>query len=144
MAGVSVVRWAPRGAGLFRCGGHDAGLAHAMLLRNATCSAMALCNGGAVLRGLSADSACGSVRGSRAAAARHHSTVRIRNTLDRDGSPAELPVSDDGCLTWYACGPTVYDDAHIGHARTYVCQVRPPVALVQWLLCSPAHRSVCH
>mmetsp|Transcript_2949 Transcript_2949/g.5622 ORF Transcript_2949/g.5622 Transcript_2949/m.5622 type:complete len:744 (+) Transcript_2949:188-2419(+) len=23
-------------------------------------------------------------------------------------------------LTWYACGPTVYDDAHIGHARTYV------------------------
>jgi cysteinyl-tRNA synthetase len=23
-------------------------------------------------------------------------------------------------LTWYSCGPTVYDDAHIGHARTYV------------------------
>lgn len=20
----------------------------------------------------------------------------------------------------YACGPTVYDDAHIGHARTYI------------------------
>lgn len=23
-------------------------------------------------------------------------------------------------LTWYACGPTVYDVAHLGHARTYV------------------------
>ena len=22
---------------------------------------------------------------------------------------------------WYTCGPTVYDDAHLGHARTYVC-----------------------
>jgi len=21
---------------------------------------------------------------------------------------------------WYACGPTVYDDAHLGHARNYV------------------------
>ena len=24
-------------------------------------------------------------------------------------------------LQWYSCGPTVYDDAHLGHARTYVC-----------------------
>lgn len=24
-------------------------------------------------------------------------------------------------LTWYSCGPTIYDHAHIGHARTYVC-----------------------
>ncbi|KAK8799429.1 hypothetical protein WA158_002644 [Blastocystis sp. Blastoise] len=23
-------------------------------------------------------------------------------------------------LTWYSCGPTVYDDSHIGHARNYV------------------------
>ena len=23
-------------------------------------------------------------------------------------------------LTWYTCGPTVYDHAHIGHARAYV------------------------
>lgn len=23
-------------------------------------------------------------------------------------------------ISWYACGPTVYDDAHLGHARTYV------------------------
>lgn len=23
-------------------------------------------------------------------------------------------------MTWYACGPTVYDDAHLGHAKNYV------------------------
>ena len=32
-------------------------------------------------------------------------------------SSASPPPS---CLSWYACGPTVYDDAHIGHARTYI------------------------
>eukprot|EP01104_Vermistella_antarctica_P017380 TRINITY_DN6155_c0_g1_i1.p1 TRINITY_DN6155_c0_g1~~TRINITY_DN6155_c0_g1_i1.p1 ORF type:complete len:772 (+),score=129.44 TRINITY_DN6155_c0_g1_i1:135-2450(+) len=24
-------------------------------------------------------------------------------------------------LTWYTCGPTVYDHSHVGHARNYVC-----------------------
>ena len=24
-------------------------------------------------------------------------------------------------FAWYTCGPTVYDSAHLGHARTYVC-----------------------
>ncbi|CDW84464.1 cysteinyl-trna synthetase [Stylonychia lemnae] len=28
--------------------------------------------------------------------------------------------SDQNVVTWYMCGPTVYDDSHIGHARTYV------------------------
>jgi cysteinyl-tRNA synthetase len=23
-------------------------------------------------------------------------------------------------VTWYACGPTVYEDAHLGHAENYV------------------------
>lgn len=23
-------------------------------------------------------------------------------------------------VTWYQCGPTVYDDSHMGHARNYV------------------------
>jgi len=36
----------------------------------------------------------------------------IKETIDlpRDGSP----------LRWYTCGPTVYDAAHLGHARMYV------------------------
>ena len=24
-------------------------------------------------------------------------------------------------LTWYMCGPTVYDHSHMGHAKTYIC-----------------------
>ena len=27
---------------------------------------------------------------------------------------------EEGKIKWYACGPTVYDDAHVGHARNYV------------------------
>ena len=30
-----------------------------------------------------------------------------------------MPVNADE-VTWYTCGPTVYDDSHMGHARTYV------------------------
>jgi len=33
---------------------------------------------------------------------------------------AERPSLE--ALKWYACGPTVYDSAHLGHARTYVSQ----------------------
>ena len=32
-----------------------------------------------------------------------------------------VPLDSEGKkVTWYACGPTVYDDAHLGHARNYV------------------------
>ncbi|KAK2877051.1 hypothetical protein FQN49_001458 [Arthroderma sp. PD_2] len=32
-----------------------------------------------------------------------------------------MPKDPDGReVTWYACGPTVYDDAHLGHGRNYV------------------------
>ncbi|GAB7347056.1 hypothetical protein MBLNU459_g3195t1 [Dothideomycetes sp. NU459] len=32
-----------------------------------------------------------------------------------------VPLDADGNrVTWYACGPTVYDDAHLGHARNFV------------------------
>lgn len=29
--------------------------------------------------------------------------------------------SDPKSVTWYQCGPTVYAESHLGHARTYVC-----------------------
>lgn len=45
------------------------------------------------------------------------SSLKIRNTLT-DGE--SILRTSDSKLKWYACGPTVYDDAHIGHARTYV------------------------
>ena len=43
-----------------------------------------------------------------------HETKDSSNTLEHDS------VESKG-LMWYTCGPTVYDSAHIGHARTYVC-----------------------
>ncbi len=44
--------------------------------------------------------------------------VRLYNTLTRtieDFQPINPPT-----VTYYSCGPTVYDYAHIGHARTFV------------------------
>lgn len=37
------------------------------------------------------------------------------------GSKVEfVPLKSGKEITWYGCGPTVYDAAHMGHARTYV------------------------
>lgn len=36
--------------------------------------------------------------------------------LDARQRPIELPA----LVRWYQCGPTVYDDAHLGHARCYM------------------------
>ena len=54
----------------------------------------------------------------RAGGGRH--IVRVTNALVRSHKEAMSVASDGHRLTWYACGPTVYDDAHLGHARTYV------------------------
>lgn len=42
----------------------------------------------------------------------------IYNSLTRKKDPF-VPISGTK-VGWYACGPTVYDDAHLGHARNYV------------------------
>eukprot|EP00941_MAST-03F_sp_MAST-3F-sp1_P002967 g2967.t1 len=47
------------------------------------------------------------------------SSVSIRNSVN--GKLEPIQCSSDGILRWYNCGPTVYDSAHLGHARTYVC-----------------------
>jgi len=44
------------------------------------------------------------------------STVCFNDTLT--GEVAELRTREDGKVSIYACGPTVYDSPHIGHART--------------------------
>lgn len=43
----------------------------------------------------------------------------VWNTVS--GCMEHLPDPSAGALKWYSCGPTVYDSAHLGHARTYVC-----------------------
>jgi cysteinyl-tRNA synthetase len=45
-------------------------------------------------------------------------TIRFYNTLTR--TKEEFRPRDPGRAAMYVCGPTVYDDAHIGHARVYV------------------------
>ncbi|KAF4214678.1 hypothetical protein CNMCM8980_009325 [Aspergillus fumigatiaffinis] len=46
--------------------------------------------------------------------------LKIWNSLTRSKNPF-IPIDREGKkVTWYACGPTVYDDAHLGHARNYV------------------------
>lgn len=39
-------------------------------------------------------------------------------------APVPLPwwgsLASLTAVTWYICGPTVYDAAHVGHARTYL------------------------
>jgi cysteinyl-tRNA synthetase len=49
-----------------------------------------------------------------------HPNLKVYNSLTRSKTPF-IPVDREGKhVTWYACGPTVYDDAHLGHARNYV------------------------
>jgi cysteinyl-tRNA synthetase len=44
--------------------------------------------------------------------------LKIWNSLTRKDEPF-IPI-DTKTVTWYCCGPTVYDAGHLGHARNYV------------------------
>lgn len=43
--------------------------------------------------------------------------IQIYNCITRSKTPL---ISNNKVLTWYTCGPTVYDSTHIGHACTYI------------------------
>ncbi|XP_073514287.1 cysteine--tRNA ligase, cytoplasmic-like isoform X2 [Phyllobates terribilis] len=44
--------------------------------------------------------------------------LRLYNSLTRN---KEVFVPQNGKkVTWYCCGPTVYDASHMGHARSYI------------------------
>jgi len=45
-------------------------------------------------------------------------TLKIFNVLGREKQ--DFKPIEDGKIGVYVCGPTVYDDAHLGHARSYV------------------------
>ncbi|TID23062.1 putative cysteinyl-trna synthetase [Venturia nashicola] len=46
--------------------------------------------------------------------------LQFYNSLTRQKNNF-IPQDPTGkAVTWYACGPTVYDDAHLGHARNYM------------------------
>ncbi|XP_012607423.2 putative cysteine--tRNA ligase, mitochondrial isoform X2 [Microcebus murinus] len=44
--------------------------------------------------------------------------VQVHNSLT--GKKEPLIVAGAGAASWYSCGPTVYDHAHLGHACSYV------------------------
>ncbi|MCK4613301.1 MAG: cysteine--tRNA ligase [Thermoplasmata archaeon] len=45
-------------------------------------------------------------------------TLKLHNT--RSGKKEEFVPLNDNKVGMYVCGPTVYDDCHVGHARSYV------------------------
>ncbi|KAJ2992938.1 hypothetical protein NUW58_g2001 [Xylaria curta] len=46
-------------------------------------------------------------------------SIKVHNSL-RPGPPVPFTPIEKGKVSWYACGPTVYDHSHLGHARNYV------------------------
>lgn len=44
--------------------------------------------------------------------------MKTFNSLTKQKEP--LILAREGVATWYSCGPTVYDHAHLGHACSYV------------------------
>ena len=47
----------------------------------------------------------------------HHTGITAYNSLIRLNAP--IMTKNSQLLTWYMCGPTVYDHSHIGHAWYY-------------------------
>ncbi|DAZ95916.1 TPA: hypothetical protein N0F65_012627 [Lagenidium giganteum] len=48
-----------------------------------------------------------------------HYPLRLQNSMTRTKTPF-VPMKSKRVL-WYMCGPTVYDQTHLGHGRTYTC-----------------------
>ena len=48
-----------------------------------------------------------------------HPVLRIKNSLTR--KKEEFVPCKPASVSWYCCGPTVYNHSHMGHARNYVC-----------------------
>lgn len=46
-------------------------------------------------------------------------SFKVHNSLT-PGAPVPFEPIEQGKISWYACGPTTYDHAHLGHARNYV------------------------
>ncbi|CAK7217456.1 cysteinyl-tRNA synthetase [Sporothrix bragantina] len=45
--------------------------------------------------------------------------IAVFNSL-KPGAAVPFVTREDGSVSWYSCGPTVYDLSHMGHARNYV------------------------
>uniref|UniRef100_A0A8B9RZK9 cysteine--tRNA ligase n=1 Tax=Accipiter nisus TaxID=211598 RepID=A0A8B9RZK9_9AVES len=61
---------------------------------------------------------CGAGRREWVPPAGRDSGIVAYNSRSRSKEP--LVLATGGVATWYSCGPTVYDRAHLGHASSYV------------------------
>ena len=48
-----------------------------------------------------------------------HTGLKVNNSLCNE-KVEFITSKGDRTINWYMCGPTVYDAAHLGHARTYL------------------------
>ncbi|KAI5181455.1 cysteinyl-tRNA synthetase [Nematocida sp. AWRm80] len=48
---------------------------------------------------------------------KNKNVLKVYNTITRE---KEELKAEGSVLKWYTCGPTVYDSAHLGHARSYL------------------------
>ena len=46
--------------------------------------------------------------------------LRVTNSLWKGDTVEFIPI-EGRKINWYICGPTVYSDSHLGHAKTYLC-----------------------
>lgn len=46
--------------------------------------------------------------------------LKVYNSLTRNLEPFTPTDPDGQRISWYSCGPTVYDASHMGHARSYI------------------------
>jgi len=47
--------------------------------------------------------------------------LKVFNSFSNTKEEFTVKHEDKKLVTWYMCGPTVYDHSHMGHAKTYVC-----------------------
>lgn len=45
-------------------------------------------------------------------------SIYLHNSITKQKEPLTIPKNKP--ISWYTCGPTIYDDSHIGHARTFL------------------------
>jgi hypothetical protein len=45
--------------------------------------------------------------------------LTLYNSITKSKTPF-VPLDSNRRVTWYCCGPTVYDAGHLGHARNYL------------------------
>ncbi len=45
-------------------------------------------------------------------------SIYLHNSITKQKEPLTIPKNKS--ISWYTCGPTIYDDSHIGHARTFL------------------------